>query len=108
MLFFLAKSTFMTSTFGTAATLVTGAKSLMGSYGRLANSHGLMACVATAPITSVKLSGSALADRSAALVPPDPDRFLTMIGWPNEARTFQALRRGVGSGGRNQRATGGG
>ncbi len=42
----------MTSTFGTCAISVTGAKSLIGSYGSFENSHGLIACVATAPITS--------------------------------------------------------
>ncbi len=43
----------MTSTFGTSATSVIGAKSFTGSYGILANSVGLMAWVATAPITMV-------------------------------------------------------
>jgi len=43
----------MTSTFGTSATSVIGAKSLIGSYGIFVNSVGLIACVATAPITMV-------------------------------------------------------
>ncbi|MNL85670.1 hypothetical protein D3C87_2140670 [compost metagenome] len=43
----------ITSTFGTSATSVIGAKSLTGSYGILLNSVGLMACVATAPMTMV-------------------------------------------------------
>ena len=43
----------MTSTLGTPATSVIGAKSLTGSYGIFGYSDGLIACVPTVPISSV-------------------------------------------------------
>ena len=73
-----AVSGLMTSTLGTRATPVIGVKSRIGSYGIFAYSQGLMACVATAPITIVVPSGAALAAASAPMLPPAPGRFSTM------------------------------
>ena len=82
----------MTSTFGTRATPVIGVKSRIGSYGIFANSHGLMAWVATAPITIVVPSGAAFATASAPRLPPAPARFST-ITTPTLSFTFSASAR---------------
>ena len=50
---FCAKAGLSTSTLGTPAHSVTGAKSLTWSYGIFGYSAGLIACVPTVPISSV-------------------------------------------------------
>ena len=89
---------FITSTFGTCATSVIGVKSRSGSYGIFLYSQGLMACVATAPITIVWPSGALLATRSAPRLPPAPGRFSTTTV-PRLSRTFSASARAVISSG---------
>jgi len=64
----------------------------------LAYSHGLIACVATAPITIVVPSGAALATASAPMLPPAPGRFSTTTV-PSESFTWSASARAITSSG---------
>ena len=93
-----AVSAFITSTFGTCATSVIGVKSRIGSYGIFAYSHGLIACVATAPITIVVPSGAAFAAASAPRLPPAPGRFSTTTT-PRLSLTLSASARATMSSG---------
>src|SRR6187200_1825363 len=66
-----ATSGLITSTLGTWATPVIGVKSRIGSYGSLAYSQGLIAWVATAPMTMVLPSGGAEVATGAGAVLDD-------------------------------------
>ena len=57
---------------------VIGVKSRIGSYGIFAYSQGLIACVATAPMTMVRAVGRRLGDRVGAEVAAGAGRFSTM------------------------------
>ena len=74
---------FITSTFGTPATSVIGAKSFTGSYGSFGYSDWLMPCVPTVPISSVWPSAGERATSLAPRLPPAPGLLSTMKGWPN-------------------------
>ena len=93
-----AVSAFITSTFGTCATPVIGVKSRIGSYGMRAYSHGLIACVATAPITIVSPSGGDFATASAPMLPPAP-ALLSTITTPRLSLTLSASARAITSSG---------
>src|SRR5690606_18557747 len=74
-----ACSAFTTSTLGVRATRAMGLKSLSGLYGKFLYSHGLTACVATAPISTMLLVSGDLATRSAPVPPPAPGLFSTVM-----------------------------
>jgi len=83
---------------GTWATSVIGVKSFSASYGMRLYSHGLMACVATAPITTVWPSAGAWATRPAPMLPPAPGLFST-ITLPRLAAAASASERAAASSG---------
>src|SRR5690606_11524150 len=89
---------FRTSTFGTEATNVTGSKLSIGSKGRRSYSQGLMAMIATAPITRGWQSALAFAATPAPMLPPAPGRFSTTIT-PRSSLTFSASMRATLSSG---------
>jgi hypothetical protein len=93
-----AASAFITNTLGTCATSVIGVKSVSALYGIFKYSHGLMACVATAPMTIVVPSGADLAAASAPMLPPAPGRLSTMTA-PSVSFTFSASARAAMSSG---------
>jgi hypothetical protein len=61
------------------------------------NSPGAAECVVLVVMNSVWPSGAAFATAAAAGMPPAPERFSTMNGWPSASWRCVAIERAVAS-----------
>src|SRR6516164_4043987 len=75
--------------------MATGAKSLIGSYGRLALRLAATVCVLAVAMPIVSPSGAALATASAPILPLAPVRFSITICWPSRWLSFCATMRAM-------------
>ncbi len=81
---------------GTEATMMTGAKSPIGSKGSLPNSPGFMA-KELLTMSSVYPSAGDFATNSAAILPLAPGRFSTTTVWPTRLPSSWPSRRASAS-----------
>src|SRR5579862_7767592 len=84
---------FTVMTFGVAAMLMIGVKSLIGSYVTVGSIAGAVAIVDTVATPRLYPSGAAFAVSVAPITPPAPARFSTTIGCPKAAWTFALVTR---------------
>src|SRR4051812_4759026 len=78
---------------GVAIRIATGAKSLIGSYGRSCCRIGLIVCVLAVPCTSVYPSGGDFAASCNPMAPLAPARLSMIDDWPHASVNFWPIKR---------------